>query len=293
MNTKPISKKRQALIDEKLASSLQVGEKISVKYEAINSYAIQSDKGRSVNCIILEFINDEIRVIREDTSIHKNENLIKLSDIICRDIVFVGANPFDEHTDSIRPVAFTLQSILFGLNILGEKDDTIAKYDIKGVPMVDFNWNPFVYDKQGVKQYYQREFVWSLKDKQLLIESIYQGIDCGKILIRNRSWGTLEKMQADGETVLAFREVVDGKQRLDAVRGFIQLEYPDMAGNYFSDLSYYSQHRFTDHQLFMYAEMPESTTDEEVIRQFLKMNFSGVPQSEDHINYVRSLQKKL
>jgi hypothetical protein len=40
-------------------------------------------------------------------------------------------------------------------------------------------------------------------------------------------------------------------------------------------------------------EMSESTTDEEVIYQFLKMNFTGVPQSEEHLNFVKEIGTKL
>ena len=167
------------------------------------------------------------------------------------------------------------------------------EYKMGGVVINEVNWNPYVYNKTGEKEYYQRDFVWSIKDKQTLIDSIYNGVDCGKILVRLRSWDDLEKMAKNGEKELAFREIVDGKQRLDAIRGFIEGEYPDSNGKYYNDLSDYAQRRLVEHQLFSYAEMPKSTTDEEVIYQFLKMNFCGVPQSKQHIDFVKSLQNKL
>ena len=70
-------------------------------------------------------------------------------------------------------------------------------------------------------------------------------------------------------------------------------EFPDMHGNFYSDLSFMSQHKFTSHQLLSYAEMPEDSNDEDVIRQFLKLNFAGVPQSKEHIEFVKSLQSKI
>lgn len=100
-------------------------------------------------------------------------------------------------------------------------------------------------------------------------------------------------MQAKGETELSFNDIVDGKQRLNAARNFILGKYPDANGNYFADLSSYSQYKFTEHQLFTYAEMPEGTKDEDVLHQFLKLNFAGVPQSKEHIEFVKSLQSKL
>ncbi len=135
--------------------------------------------------------------------------------------------------------------------------------------------------------------MWSLQDKQLLIESLYQGIDCGKILIRKRAWSEITAMRAKGETELSFNDIVDGKQRLHTIKEFILGEFPDMQGNYFGDLSYKSQHLFTNNQQFSYAEMPENTKDADVIKQFLKMNFAGVPQSKEHIEFVKSIQGKI
>lgn len=100
-------------------------------------------------------------------------------------------------------------------------------------------------------------------------------------------------MRAKGETELAFNDIVDGKQRLNTIREFLMDEFVDTYGNHFSDLSEESQNKFLNHQLLQYAEMPEGTTDEEVLYQFLKMNFSGIPQSQEHIQYVKSLLNKI
>jgi uncharacterized protein with ParB-like and HNH nuclease domain len=45
---------------------------------------------------------------------------------------------------------------------------------MKNIYVAELNWNPFVYNKNGEKERYQRDFVWKLKDKQTLIDSIYQ-----------------------------------------------------------------------------------------------------------------------
>ena len=62
-----------------------------------------------------------------------------------------------------------------------------------------------------------------------------------------------------------------------------------MHGNYHKDLSDQAQRRLLNHQLFSYAELPENTPDVEILRQFLRLNFSGVPQSQEHLEYVKSL----
>jgi hypothetical protein len=37
----------------------------------------------------------------------------------------------------------------------------------------------------------------------------------------------------------------------------------------------------------------ENATDEDVIATFLGVNFTGVPMSQEHIDYVKEIQKKL
>ena len=88
-------------------------------------------------------------------------------------------------------------------------------------------------------------------------------------------------------------DIVDGKQRLDAIRGFVTNEYPDLHGNYFSDLSEYARRKFEDFTSFCYAELDEDATDADVIRTFLNVNFTGVKMSKEHIDFVKEINNKL
>jgi hypothetical protein len=242
----------------------------------------------TVNCILYKILDNNKLAVTNDGKLHT----IDRNDIIQKDSFRIGPNPFNEKFYNVRAIAYSLDSIVRGLNLLGDKKSEKDLYTINNIPIQECNWNPFVYNSKGEKEYYQRPFVWTEKDNQLLIQSIYEGIDCGKILVRMRSWEELEKMQAKGETELSFRDIVDGKQRLYAIQQFMIDKYPDLNGDYYSDLSHYSQYKFDSHQLFSYSEMPENSKDSEVIGQFLKMNFCGVPQSEEHINFVREINKR-
>jgi len=287
------SEKKQALIDAKNASPFIIGESVTVFENTVSSWfnKERADKTCSVKVVKV----NKITLVVEVGEYKSKPEQYKISkkDILGRSIGNLGANPFNSKYDSVRPVAFSLDSILFSLDVLSNKRESRDTYEMSGVKVKELNWMPFVYDANGNKQYYQRDFCWTLKDKQLLIDSIYNGIDCGKILIRMRGWGTLEAMSKKGETDLAFRDIVDGKQRLDAIRGFIMNEYPDSHGNYYMDLSFIAQNGFTNHQLCSYAEMNESITDDETIYQFLKMNFTGVQQSQEHLDYVKEISNKL
>lgn len=194
----------------------------------------------------------------------------------------IGVDPFDKFSDRIQNINFSLDSIIHQLF----KEN---KYDIEGTPIKASNDNPFVFI-DGKKKYYQRPLCWSLKDKQLLLESLYNGVDCGKILVRNRGWKELEKLQKEGHE-LAWKDIVDGKQKLNAVKTFIDGEYCDLSGNYYEDLSDQAQRKLTNNQLISYSELPEDTEDEVVLRQFLRLNFTGVAQSQEHLDFVKSLIK--
>ena len=285
-----ISKKRQKLIDAINNSSIAIGDEVGIKQKELEQYP--RDGERTVTCKVLDIDGDMITVTETQYS-HVQPVKLNKSKVTSRNTFYAGVDPFRNWASDVRTVNFSFDSIIFNLNVLGDKHDASQMFSRKGVVYQDLNWNPFVYDKDGNKQYYQRPFVWTTKDNQLLIESIYQDIECGRILVRNRSFKELDAQVDAGETEVGFRDIVDGKQRLHAVRGFILDEYKDMHGNYFSDLSFAAQHKFGSHQLFGYAELPENSPDVGVIQQFLKVNFTGVPQSAEHIAHVQSILKKM
>jgi hypothetical protein len=44
-------------------------------------------------------------------------------------------------------------------------------------------------------------------------------------------------------------------------------------------------------ELFL-CELSESATDEDVIDNFLTLNFTGVPMSQNHIEYIKSIKMR-
>lgn len=286
MRKSNISDKKQLLYDAITSTPIVVGETVGVKGKFLSSV---SNSEFEKSCTVVEILDEENLMVRETEGRGYHPVKVSIANV-SRNLYQVGANPFDRKIHNVRTVNFNLESILFNLDVLGDKGrDTV----IKGVHVKEMNWNPYVYNKKGKKEYYQRPFVWTVKDNQLLVESIYAGIECGRVLIRKRSWKEIEKQIANGEKHVAFQDIVDGKQRLNALRGFIKNEFPDLQGNYFNDLSDMSQHHFVDNQLIGYAEMPEESKDDEVLEQFLKVNFAGVPQSLEHIEFVRKIKNKI
>lgn len=70
-----------------------------------------------------------------------------------------------------------------------------------------------------VNRRYQRKLVWTLREKQLLVESVEKDFAIPAILVAEDDEGYLE--------------IIDGLQRLQALMSFIELEFPDLNGKYF------------------------------------------------------------
>lgn len=76
-------------------------------------------------------------------------------------------------------------------------------------------------EKINVNRRYQRKLVWTLEEKQKLIESILKKYPIPAILI------------AEQEQVGTY-EIIDGLQRLHAIISFIQNSFPTLDGKYFN-----------------------------------------------------------
>lgn len=269
---------KQELIDEYLAKPIEVGDKVYIR--GLGS----QNKNAFFNVAeVIRLEDDGNTIVYKE---HSTEYKVNINDVK-KFTHYIGSNPFDDSLwRKSNNVNFSLESIIHNVGIApwSEEDKYTTK---KGFVIKSSNFNPFVEFPE--KKYYQRDFVWGLDDMQSLIHSIYNGISCGKIVVRERSWAWNELRETADEC--AFLDIVDGKQRLTAIQKFLNNEYPDRFGNFYKDLSDNAQHKLLDNQLFSYSEMSESTTDEDVLKQFLSINFTGKPQSVEHINYVESILK--
>ena len=87
-----------------------------------------------------------------------------------------------------------------------------------------YNW--YREDKLYVNRRYQRKLVWTLEEKQKLVESIIKKYPIPAILLAER------------EEEPGTYEIIDGLQRLHAIVSFIETAFPTLEGNHF-DLTYF------------------------------------------------------
>jgi len=281
--TNNITPKKHKMIEDFKKSTIKIGEEITILY----NFGIGSDK--KVNVVVTE-VNDTTVVCKRCDTAYKEIIQIPYDKIVSRDTFNIGADPTDSMSEKLHTIQYSLDSILFDLGLnMPESDFNKSTDNVNGFQVPRSNFNPHVLDKDGNKQYFQRELVWKLKDKQLFIESLYMGIDCGTILVKPYSYHYVENLVKKGETELAWKDVIDGKQRLHALIDFLDGKFKDIHGNYWGDLSAKAQNKIMSSQQFKYVELPEDCSDELVLKQFLRLNYAGVPQSKEHLKNVNQM----
>jgi hypothetical protein len=108
-------------------------------------------------------------------------------------------------------------------------------------------------DKLYVNRRYQRKLVWTLEEKQKLIESILKKYPIPAILIaeRDSSPGTYE--------------IIDGLQRLQAIMAFIETAFSTPDGKYFNLEDFPTAKSHADEGLFVPTVKQEYLSKKEVI----------------------------
>lgn len=86
-------------------------------------------------------------------------------------------------------------------------------------------------DRLIVNRKYQRKLVWTLDEKQSLIDSLVRDYPIPLILLADAS-----------ESGSTYYEIMDGMQRLNAIFSFIDNVYP-VNGKYFTSMSFHEQSR--------------------------------------------------
>lgn len=124
---------------------------------------------------------------------------------------------------------------------------------------------------------YQRGYVWTLEDKQKLIHSMMQRYDIGKMVFIKRNYSDTRK---------ELYEILDGKQRLNAMQEFYEGRFT-YQGYTFHQMSGTDRRAFEECRV-QYLDISEDhATRADKLYIFLSVNIAGVPQSEEHMAYIR------
>ena len=280
-----MSKFKDKLLNEFDNAPIKVGDCGYIKKSLIYSFSNENSKCYAkVNAI------DGDNIIVEcpnERSIVK----IKSSDF-SRSKIDVGYNPFNTSgwITRVRNHMFDIEGIMLDCGF-EKTSKSVRMEQYYGISVNEVNFNPYVIDGNGNKFYYQRDFVWSDDDKKLFIDSLYNGLNCGSVILRKRSYEWIERQIKLGNIEVAFKDIVDGKQRLHTLFEFFMDKFTDSNGYYYSDLSIRAQNMFNRLTTINYITLDEDTTDDETINCFILTNSGGVTISKEHINKVKNYLK--
>ena len=130
---------------------------------------------------------------------------------------------------------------------------------------------------------YQRDFVWTLKQKQEYIMALLKSrAEIRPVFIQ----------EFDGENEKF--EVVDGKQRLNSIFGFINDEFPLEEGTFFSQLSEEDVKKILrfNVEYTRFISFTDKIPYDFKLELFLELNAKGTQMSKEQINRVQEMAKK-
>lgn len=249
-------------IEEHLASPMTVGDLVKFKYG-------RHDKSGE----LLELTDNSISIFSESKRL--TYFLDEISDLQ-KSTILIGINPMKRSETAFYNMQLSSLLFYFAKNSM---EKGTRHYEFDNITWDSFNpfFGPFA---DGSVFHYQRPFEWELIDKQLLIESIYVGIDIDKFILRSRSCEFTKKHNTPDY------EVVDGKQRILTILEFLNNKFPDRQGNYFQDFNTVAQRQFLGVQVLV-AEL-QNVSDKKVQEQFVCVNYKGKRMSEEHLNLVKN-----
>lgn len=123
---------------------------------------------------------------------------------------------------------------------------------------------------------YQRDYVWEPKDKEDLITSIFEGNEIGRFVVKQNGFRKDKK----------YLEIVDGKQRLNAIVEYITGQWK-WKGKYFNELLNTDRMRF-EHTGILICTIRENVSKEDVIKMFIKINTVGKVMDKEHIENIKN-----
>lgn len=127
---------------------------------------------------------------------------------------------------------------------------------------------------------YQRAHVWTREQQITYVEYMLQGGEVGKNLTFNApNW--------NGNDAYKGLELVDGKQRLQAVREFTWDNFPAF-GHYYSEFE--DPISLTD-RMFRF-KVCRLQTRAEILQLYLNINAGGTPHTQEELDRVRAMLAK-
>ena len=228
------------------------------------------------NAVISEIINDRLVKIECEMYFPNSREQIRQSEITVIANTLIPVEEEYKNSNISEVNRFGQLTVWKGQEIEIVKVDTDLSKMYRKYAEEEIDLNPE----------YQREFVWTDKQKQDYILAI----------LKQRAKITpviIEKLTEQG-TVLY--EILDGKQRLTALFDYIDNKYPLQTGEYFKDLSAKDMNvitqtrvRYTRITSYNECDVPLDFK----LAYFLEINALGTKITDEHIEKIENKLKQL
>ncbi len=140
----------------------------------------------------------------------------------------------------------------------------------------------FEYNDKYIVPEYQRDLVWTLKQKQNLIKSILYGNPIGDFLVK-KEYG--KDKNGNKNNLEVIWSIMDGHQRINTIREFFSNKFK-IDNKYFKDLNYWDAKNFIETEITLYSI--ENITLEQEIEIYLNRNIGGTKHSKKDIDKAKN-----
>lgn len=142
------------------------------------------------------------------------------------------------------------------------------------------------YDDKLIIPEYQRDLTWTLKQKQDLILSILNGNPIGEFLFKK------DKNRPNGDIEIHWY-IIDGQQRLNAIKEFIECKFSLPDGLVFDKLKYWDAREFLTGYSIKVLSLQDITLKDE-LDIYYSRNFGGTKHTlEDLQKFLKVKEKEL
>lgn len=120
---------------------------------------------------------------------------------------------------------------------------------------------------------WQREEKWTDQQKRRFIEGIFLGLGCGYYVVHQMDW------DLDANPLPMAGWLLDGQQRIAAIRDFVYGQLSIFDGVRYGDLDRPTQLRRFRRQAFPCIEIPYQVDEEHLKEVYRRLNFGGTPHT--------------
>ncbi len=120
---------------------------------------------------------------------------------------------------------------------------------------------------------WQRPETWSVDQKRRFVEGIFLGLGTGTYVVHQHDW------DEDGQPKPMSGWLIDGQQRISALRDFLSGEMVIFGDVRFTDMSIPDQLRFK-RRPFPCHELDYTDDEDRLMELYDRLNFGGTPHTE-------------